>query len=345
MNEIPIRNVYYLLCYAWRHFEEAELVAAEELDQFRHVHDVLGNVLATGVARLIQRGLDRDYRELDEEVAGIRGKLLIGATVRRTLHLRGRTMSRATELSHDVLHNRLIKSALGSLLQVLDLHDEVRSQVRLAYRSLSGAAEMRLSRRAFQLVQLDRNRRLYRFLLAISRLIFESRLVGTAEGEGRFFDFRRDERRMWSLFERFVAEFFRREQSQFNVNQGGRRVKWADPEGSRADLARLPRMKADVILESSARRIILDTKFYRRSLSLAGTLHSVNLYQLLAYLRNRQSSLPNGPRHEGVLLYPVVSEPLRVDVCLEGFRLQARGIDLSQPWKEVHKDLLAVVGL
>ena len=63
-------------------------------------------------------------------------------------------------------------------------------------------------------------------------------------------------------------------------------------------------MDADVILESPERRIILDTKFYRDALargrgSGSGKLHSNNLYQLLAYLRNRQATRPDGARHEG----------------------------------------------
>ena len=72
----------------------------------------------------------------------------------------------------------------------------------------------------------------------------------------------------------------------------------------RADRARIPVMDADIILESPERRIILDTKFYRDALTRgrgpgAGKLHSNNLYQLLAYLRNRQATRPDGARHEG----------------------------------------------
>ncbi len=52
---------------------------------------------------------------------------------------------------------------------------------------------------------------------------------------------------------------------------------------------------------------------------------------------------PAGPHHEGVLLYPVVDEPFAVDVRLEGFRIQARGIDLGQPWKQIHEDMLEVI--
>ena len=68
-------------------------------------------------------------------------------------------------------------------------------------------------------------------------------------------------------------------------------------------------MTADVILESPERRIILDTKYYRDALARGrgfdtGKLHSDNLYQLLAYLRNRHAMRSGRPTHER---HPAVS--------------------------------------
>ena len=100
----------------------------------------------------------------------------------------------------------------------------------------------------------------------------------------------------------------------------------------------IPRMEADVILEGPNRRIILDTKYYQEALGgrFGGKLHSDNLYQLLAYLRNREVTANPGPRHEGILLYPVVEAPLAIDVRLEGFSIRARSIDLAQEWSNIH---------
>ena len=97
------------------------------------------------------------------------------------------------------------------------------------------------------------------------------------------------------------------------------------------------------------RRIILDTKFYRDALargrgSGTGKLHSGNLYQLLAYLRNRQANRPDGARHAGILLYPQVGEePLRADIRLEGFRIRARTVDLNRDWRLIHDEMLRTI--
>lgn len=343
---IPIANVYYLLCYAWGHAEESDVVGLEDLDGLNRVHDLLGHVLATGTLRLIRRGVDRGYREVREDLAGIRGKVALCDTAARALRSRGRVACDFEEPSHDVLHNRILRSTLATLLRVVDLDLGVRDRVRLAYRTLEGVSVVRLSRRLFGQVQLDRNRRRYRFLLSVCRLVHECLLVDETSGDARFADFRRDRTRMWKLFEDFVTEFYRREQREFRVNRGGRRIRWDD--GGTADHHRvaIPQMEGDVLLDSSARRIVMDTKYYGEALAGyrgARKLRSDHLYQLLAYLRNREATEP-GPRHEGVLLYPMVGERLAIVLCLEGFSIQARSVDLGQPWPGIHQEMLASIG-
>ena len=48
---------------------------------------------------------------------------------------------------------------------------------------------------------------------------------------------------------------------------------------------------------------------------------------------------------KGILLYPQVgAEPLRAEVWLEGFRIQARTVDLDQDWRLIHEEMLGVIG-
>lgn len=345
MNDkrIPIANIYFLLCYAWRHVDEKDVVRLEELEGMKSVHDLLGKVLAAGTFRLVRRGIDRGYREVHEDLAGIRGKIEVGETVKRALRPRGRVVCDFEELSHDVLHNRILRSTLGSLLRLPSLDASVYVDVRNAYTKLNGVSVVRLSRRLFRQVQLDRNRRYYRFLLSVCRLIHERLLVDERSGDVSFTDFSED--RMERLYEDFIIGFYAHEQNRYQVNYGGRTIAWSDDGTPDHHRSRLPRMEADVILEAADRRIIMDAKFYREAFGgrYGGKLHSGNLYQLLAYLRNREATNTSGPRHEGILLYPTVDDSIRVDVCLEGFSICARSIDLAQDWRNIHNEMLNLV--
>jgi 5-methylcytosine-specific restriction enzyme subunit McrC len=169
--KIPIANVYYLLCYAWQHVQQTDVVDLRELEGIEHVHDLLGKVLAEGTFGLVRRGLDRGYREVREDLAGIRGKLDIGETAKRALRSRGRACCAFGELSYDVPHNRILKSTLLALLRLSDLDAKVRQEVRTAFQKLEGITVVRVDRRTFRQVQLDRNRHLYRFLLEACLLV------------------------------------------------------------------------------------------------------------------------------------------------------------------------------
>ena len=341
-RKIPIANIYYLLCYAWNHVDERDVVRLEELEGLERVHDLLGKVLASGTFRLLRRGIDRGYREMREDLAGIRGKIAVGETAKRALRARGQVACDFEELSRDVLHNRILRSTLKSLLRLKDLHSDVRAQVRNAYSKLDGVSVVPLNSRLFRQVHIDRNRRYYRFLLSVCRLIHEQLLVDERSGEATFTDF--SEERMEKLYENFIIGFYRREQDRYRVNHR-RTIAWVDEGTPDHQRSKLPRMEADVILEAPERRIIMDAKYYQETLGgrYGGKLHSNNLYQLLAYLRNREATAAPGPKHEGVLLYPTVETPLAADVRLEGFPIRARSIDLAQDWRCIHDDMLGLI--
>ena len=285
--------------------------------------------------------------------AGIRGKLAVSETAKRALRSRARAACDFEELSVDILPNRILRTSLRSLLNPrISLDRSIRSEVRSAYCRLDGVSPVRLKRNTFSQVQLGGQRRVYRHLLSVCWLLHRRAMVDEKTGHTTFRDFRRDKATMWRLFEDFVTGFYEREQRVYRVNPGGRRrIDWADAHADDgANRALIPVMEADVILESPERRIILDTKFYSDALargrgSGTGKLRSDNLYQLLAYLRNRQAKQPDGPRHEGILLYPQVGgEALRADIWLEGFRIQARTVNLDQDWRTIHEEMLEAIG-
>ncbi len=347
MSAIPIRNVYYLLCYAlgeWEAGAEADLEALEGMEE---AHDLLGHLLAHGVFRLVRRGVDQGYREFREEIAGVRGKLDLGTTLKGGLLTRGRTVCLVEAFTADVVHNQILLASLHRLATVSRLDPRVRAEVNLAADRLAGVSWVPLRAGLFRRVQLDRNQRHYRFLLALCQLVLESSLPTESAGGTRFLDFRRNRKRMWRLFERFVVNFLAREQAAFKIS-GQAGVGWfGAEEHSPGALRHLPSMYPDVVAESSERRIVLDTKFYGKPLSARygrPRLPSSNLYQMVAYLTNRQAARPDGARHEGILLYASTGEDIRIDLSLQGFRLQARSVDLSRPWPEIRRELLGVLG-
>ena len=150
VKNIPILNVYYLLCYVRGRVQERDTARLATLGGLSTVQDLLGKVLAGGVNHLFRRGIDRGYVERREDLAGIRGKLAVSETAKRALRARARAACEFEELSVDILPNRILRSSLHGLLGrrvTLDRH--VRADVRSAYRRLDGISRTRLKRNTF----------------------------------------------------------------------------------------------------------------------------------------------------------------------------------------------------
>ena len=113
---IPIRNLYFIFCYAWAQFPGGSTVDVG-VDECPDLQNLFGKILIEGVNRLIRKGLDRGYRELVEEVRSPRGRILLDETTKGQTMRRGSVVCRYDELSHDVLHNQIIK-AISAILRI-----------------------------------------------------------------------------------------------------------------------------------------------------------------------------------------------------------------------------------
>src|SRR5262245_52265728 len=98
---IPIRNLYYLLCYAWDALEQREVVDATALAKHK-MSDLFARVLTVATNDLIRRGLDRGYVAETQEIPGIRGRMDLSACVKTRAVTRARAVCTFDELVHDI---------------------------------------------------------------------------------------------------------------------------------------------------------------------------------------------------------------------------------------------------
>ena len=345
-STIPIENIYYLLCYAWDALDEADAIEVRP-EQSLTIIDLFARVLTAGATTLLARGIDRDYQPLQTTVSGIRGKLDLAATVRGVTWTFGRTVCTVDDRSADITHNQLIKATLRHLAATTTLDPDLSAAAAELCHRFADIRDIALSSTAFRAVRVHRNNRLYDMLVHVCRLIYEHPFLDEAPGTARFPDFTGSHSEMARLFERFVHNFFAREQRIYTVRRP--MIEWHGARASEADLRMLPIMRTDVVLTSRDRRIVIDTKYYEHVFQeYHGTpkLRSTHLYQLLSYLTNLSAAnVPHAPRPEGMLLYPAVSERFQRPYTLLGHRVMVQSVDLNQPWRAIHQELLQAVGV
>jgi len=344
-KEIPIQNLYFMLCYAWDQLAEAALIDINASDS-KSLNELFARVLAHGTQHLVRRGFDRGYQIHSEDTPRLRGRFNLPASMPYISGRQERMVCEFDELDHNILHNQILKTTIDDVLHAKDIEDNTHGLLREQAATLRHIDRIHLTTGIFRRVQLHRNNRFYRFLLNVCELIYDSKLPEQRDGVTRVRDFFRDPKRMPYLFENFVKNFYAKEQGYFKVRSV--KFNWA-AVGTEEARAVLPEMRTDVSLWAKDRSIILDCKFYAEA--MCGwhgqeKIHSANLYQLYAYLRNAEHR-PEWNGSEGILLYPAVSNPIPLDYrfSVDGHPIQVSSIDLGQPWGEIHKCLMDIIGL
>jgi 5-methylcytosine-specific restriction enzyme subunit McrC len=340
--KIPIANIYFLLLYAWDVLEEADLVDVAG-DESTDVLELFGRVLNSGVRHAVRKGIRQDYLAQQEEIRGVRGRLLIDRTMRTGSLLRGTTVCETDHLTPNTATNQILRSTIRLLLEAPVLDEMLRAELLGIYRRLAGIDIVGISPALIRRIQLHRNPPFYRFLLSVCELVSRQIAVRPGGDGPRFRQF--DERELLSeVFERFLLNFYRREQRTFKVKR--EQFYWHPASGNPEDLELLPVMRTDVSLLSASRHIVIDAKFYSETLTTRfekKRIREKHLYQLFAYLCNARTVKERSVRVEGLLIYPQVGEPVSARFEIHDLPVRVETIDLTRSTREIKEALLALI--
>lgn len=339
---IPIRNLYYLFCYAWERFPEGG-VAEVGVDESPDLPNLFAKMLINGANRLLRRGLDRGYRSFVEETRAPRGKMLLDEIVKGQTLRRGAVVCSFDDLTVDVLHNQLIKATALQLSRTRGLQSAMAHELRILAQRMAGVSDIRAQPTLFRRVQLSRNTGQYRPLLKLCELVVRNQIPDQDGVGNHFADILSDEVTMSKLFEDFLRCFYQLEQSRFR-SVGAETLKWSGHAMNEASRPHLPGMITDITLRSSERVVVMDAKFYKDVLVSghgAAKVHSGNLYQMLAYLQH--TALSASAPVDGILIYPCNGLSTRLHYRLLGRDVQVVTVDLSQPWQDIHDELLTLL--
>ena len=256
-RDIPIRNIYYLLCYAWNRLAEGQLVDVSAIDS-TELADLFARVLISGTEHLLRRGLERGCQTFEGELTSLRGRVEVALSARKMLLAHGRACCMYDELTVNTVPNRIVKATLRHLAHVPSLNESLRKKIRVLLQKLGGIEDLRLTKLDFRQIQLNGNKRFYKFILNVCELVQATWLVDEETGAYRFRDFLRDEHEMATVFENFIFNFYRIERPEMTVRR--ERIYWAASSKEDPELQFLPLMQTDVVLRDTQRTIVIEVK-------------------------------------------------------------------------------------
>lgn len=344
---IPVKNIYHMLSYAWHKLRHGDYARLGHED-FTHLHDLFAAIVDCGLSGLLRRGLYRAYHERRETLPLLRGRLDMPATLAERRARRLRLGCAYDELTENTLLNRICVTAAHILARHGEVREETRQRLQRLLPRLTGIEPLSPAAIPWQTMQLHRGNASYATLLHICRLFFASCLP-TRDGTVRLAEFL-DDQRMHELYQNFLLAYFAHEHGPGNAD-GARLdavhapyVAWHLDPSTPPD-AFLPTMHTDVVLRKGERTLIIDAKYYGRSMAThhdQRRLHSAHLYQIYAYVKNHDREKRGAT--EGMLLYAGTDEAVTPDsrYSMDGNVISARTLDLNRDFAAIREDLDAI---
>jgi len=336
---IPIRNLYYLFCYAWERYPENGAVEVG-IEDCPDLPNLFAQVLVNGLNRLLRRGLDRQYLSAEDELRAPRGRLLLDETLKSGSLDRGAVVCRFDELSVDVLHNQLLKATVRLLRCDALVLPHLSAALGAVEKRLSWVSDIRVTTDLFSRVQLSRHTGQYGELLRLCEFVWRSAMPREGGAGSRFGDIIRDGIRMPAIFELFVQNFFRLHAVGYTARPEN--MRWNVDRNGAGDHSLIPIMRTDLTLRSDNRILVMDAKFYAEPFRWshgAPKINSSHLYQLYTYLKHAGRGAEN-KAVGGALVYASPRGRSIQRYQIDDHDVTVATIDLSQPWPAVHADML-----
>ncbi len=337
MERIKIKNIYYMLSYAFRVLTEDKYkdIEAEEFD---YAADLMAAILAKGISGQIKRGLGKDYISRTEDLSSPKGKISISESIKNNSMTFGRLCCTYDLYEENTYMNKVLKSTAKKLLVCEDVKPEHKKELKKILLFFNDVDEIPLKSVKWNEFSFTRNNATYKMLMNICKYVVKGLLPSEEEGSDKLHRYLND-RQMHDLYEKFILEYYRKHYPEFNA--AANMVDWNVDDGYKT---LLPAMKTDVTIEYYGKTTIIDAKFYSRMLQYnsmfqSSTIHSNNIYQIFSYVKNKDKKGEGNV--SGVLLYAktVDEQPIDQTYHMSGNTISVKTLDLNQEFSKIKETL------
>lgn len=340
-RSIFIKNVYYMLSYALTTLppDQDDEIAAEEFD---NIHNLFAILLAKGIGRQLKQGLYREYQNRKEDMSVVRGKIDMPGTIRNKMARKQILTCEYEVLSEDNLLNQILKTTVMLLIRHAKVDAGYKSNLKKEMLFFSEVDTIDPALVKWSSIRFQRSNQSYRTLISLCWFILEGMLLTTEQGEYTMATFV-DEKHMCYLYEKFILEYFRKEYPSLNAQAS--RIPWALDDGIGT---MLPMMQSDITLSYGSKVLIIDAKYYAHTTQVRydrHTLHSNHLYQIFAYVKNKNFEFGDKPYEvSGLLLYAQTDEAIQPDNTyrMSGNRIDVKTLDLNCDFSTITAQLNVV---
>ena len=348
---IPIKNLFYMLCYAWNVLAVMDDVKVGS-DDFDDAYNLLSRVFSYGIGKLIRSGFHRSYVETSEELSTLRGKISIQESINALSMQRKKLICSYDEYSTNDIFNQILKYTIDSLIKNPNVSSITKKELKKQDAFFSGIEAKAPTKENRQKLIFNRNNVTYKLLINIVVMLYDNTIVNEEDGQNTFKDFFRQEQ-MHKVFELFILNFYRLHLDKKVYKVHAPKINWHIAEnateiwGGAFDVDTDPGdRRTDIVVENNCLNLqmIFDAKYYKNTFVTAymnpdeQRTRTGHLNQVRGYLIDSDFA----GKKIGALLYPMVNDDLKRGTVhpISGTPIIIKTINLNTEWRDIEQDLL-----
>jgi len=335
--KVPIRNLFCLLSYV---NEMPELIESiNDIDEDLITYDFIANRFLSEVQAIYRRGIIKNYVGITESTNRLGGRLLMNDSMPYIVARMPIVVCEKDEYSANILLNQLMKSTLKTITVNRYVKKETRKRSFMYLELMPEVYSPPLTKEIFSRLFFGRHNVHYKRMTHIARLIHELTLLSHKQGNWSLFSATLDDKSLNQIFEKFLFQFYGREQQDYLVYS---EIMHWKLEGNQS---LLPSMRTDVSLthKNGLEKIVIDAKFYKNIFQEyhgKASFHSHNMYQLFTYLQHQ----PKEMNVRGILIYPYNGATVdEIYQWEERMTMEVITLDLDASWRNIYQKLLDVL--
>ena len=345
MNNIPIKNIYYMLCYAWNIIDEINDIEFGD-EKFENIYNLMAKILYYFLNKLIKRGFYKNYILIEEDLSMLKGKIDFSKSIKTNVINQKRLICQYDILSTNILFNQIIKSTLNKLINYKNIDGELKNKLIILNRYFIKIKDIKINNNTFKSLKYHRNNIHYKFIINICKLVYNNLILDKNynENSGRFYIDKNENKTMHRIYEKFVLNYYKINYQNFTVKS--QPIKW---QIKNDNFNFIPNMKTDITIYNKEKCLIIDTKYYKEILKEhkdKKIIRPSHIYQIYAYMNNIKFK----GNIKGILLYAGTNEIInknyqkeKFDYKIQDKYFSVRILDLNKEWENIEKQLNEIV--
>lgn len=349
--KIPIRNIFYMLCYAWNVLDIKDNINVG-IDDCNDAYNLLARVFSFGISRLIRTGFHRSYIQKEEELSSVRGKINIQESINKLSFNSKKLVCTYDEYSTNDLFNQIIAYTIDSLLINKNIDKDIKKELRNYLSFFNNIDRVQPNKENRRKLIFNRNNVTYRLLINIAVMIFDNTSPDENGNDQIFDDFYR-EKQMHKVFELFILNFYSMHLDKKIYKVHAPKINWQLDE-NRYEIYKglfdvndqLDERRTDIVIENKDLKyqIIIDAKYYKKTFVDAymnsddEKIRGNHLSQVKGYIDDSKFE----GKKIGALIYPMVNNDLANGQvkAIQGANIIYKTINLNTEWVNIEKDLI-----